>query len=315
MEIEKIRILSEKITKKHPDIIIKVASDLIDTRIVHFYLHENEKSRTKGFASDINAEVALTKAYAEFVERKIFLKTIERTSSGFAAHASKEQAYISAQHELIERDSFLISWIINHHPYWLTEVELTQINSVDTKQIKEALGLHNMDYKIGIVAKTGDVLTAIGLLHSCDNSFGFAIDCKSGNDFNFLLTNLLQSICYYATMIINRKKQDKIYNLLTEENVKKVEDHLEFYLNPKNINHAFFNGSKDILILPEIESIESKEFDNLDSAICLSVVQCFSKFSQNYFVGKTTDDNINFQRLKKVTSQEIIINKNLHPLP
>lgn len=115
---------------------------------LHWYVFAYEdqqlERRVRGSGFGFSDELAIARAWGEFVERYSFFKEIRTdatiaNSNGFAAHTVYEKAKEAALAELIERDVFLCSWLLRRpaQEVEIKSVPVSQVYAVRLKQLEQ----------------------------------------------------------------------------------------------------------------------------------------------------------------------------------
>ncbi len=328
MENKKLKKVIEKIKTCHPTLKILIANDKIDKNLIHLQIDDqNSGDILRGSGTDHLTLVALKKAYSEYIERLHMEYSKEmfhfkiNSSNGLAAHPSFKQVIQKSREELIERDAFLLSWLTFTSPYWLSKSEMESLKLSPLFKFDRKFYNLQMAWKIGIVAKTGNIFTCIGMILPAgkDKHFGIAIDTASSTNLHEAIIKCFQGICYWATAVANRMNDGKVFKEKLPS-IKKTSDHFEYYLNPKHTPEWMINSSaKEILQLPyptDIISLTIKPI--IQSAWPLYVCHSTSQDHQPFYLGKPKDKEINLKRIKKIFKkgkERIKINAGVNALP
>lgn len=314
----KIDVLLEAIKFNFADAQFEITHNSLSKSLKHFVIRS--ANGNKGFGADHNYTVAIHKAYSEFIERNTF-KFLNvsfndfKTSNGFSAHLTSEEARLNSIYELIERDAFLLSWHSKTAPYWLQMDDYNKLLSISNNEIVKNHTDHNLELQLGIIAKTGQVLTCIAKVSGVyKRKKFFFIDTKSGENLAETLNSLVESVSFFSHHIV--MKNVKLRN--SNFKIKNPIDHFFYYLNNTSISTEWFQkGSLEILELPTLK-INSYELNaekilgirNLKRKVFLSE----SEDSQNYYCGFFNMRHINHDRFKKVFGYHFRYNKAVHPL-
>lgn len=297
------------------NVLIESHPDLIPEKLFHFSVVDPE-SNAQGFGTDKDKSLALKKAFNEMVERFYFFENRNSyglsSTSGLAAHDSFKLAATSATSELIERDAFFTCWLKKECPKWL-------FNTSEFERPKEFANFDwdiftqfNFVCKIGLLAVSGDYNCLVGIIKGPD--FGGIFSSASSIKFNEALTSVYNELRRAAIVVQNRRaRAGSLWEDISEEDVKTTADHLEFYMNPNNFSKIdwFLETREEQLILPLLD-VETINFDQkIQSSWPIFVSLARSKQAQNFYVGQTTDEKINYRKFFGETN----LNKELHPLP
>lgn len=333
MESKTTKEIIKDIKNCHSGVEITASEDVILNNLLHVKIEWKDEHGNiiKGFASDTNPDMAIVKAYSEFIERFAYdqyskINKNVKSSNGFAAHTDILLAKENSLKELIERDSFLMSWIGYHSPHWPSDAEMKNIGANTILEYRPYFKIHGFDFKIGIIGITNNAYyTVIGALISDKDSsvistpkIGLAIDTSTNKNILSAITSVFHGVSYYASLIINRDNANlPIFNNINIADIQAPYDHLEFYLNPQSIQNIdwFFTESKNVLSLdlPEV-TIDTIPL-TIDTAIPLVVTRAYSNEMQDYFVGQSNLNKLNSERINKIIKNMNSINLTMHPLP
>lgn len=300
-------------------------TDALGDDIFHYQVTNSSRSYT-GYGSDKDENLAMHKAYAEFIERRAFSMMNERyynvaTSSGFAVHPELSQAYQNAKQELIERDVFLTSWLKMKSPAWLSENHFEKYKLKFLSDSKRKFSKYNFEIKFGIIGIIDDIKVSVAAIFpktSLGLDFGFCISTKAHPFLDKAFEGCISDLRRMATVLLNRKSKGlPLFEPYNEKNVKEPAHHMEFYLAPKNTLNLewYFQSNEEIMNFESFETAYTEIKDQCSdprAAPNFFIVFAHSKECQNYFCGPTNDALINHTRLKKLP--DVLLNYKLHPL-
>lgn len=288
----------------HPGITIKRVHCRTNPTIIHVQV-EDSKQSLSGSGSADSTELALKKAYSEFIERAsmraVFGGNPEtRTSSGFACHTSFDSSASNSLAEIIERDAFLCTWLAQVPPYWLNAQEISALQQPEWfLQSESFLQSCDIAIKIGIVAVTGSHHTVVAALlpsKEC-SAFGCLVETSSNSDFTKAVHSALLGLMRLATCLLNRIDSGILFREMKQNQIKTVIDHMDFYLNPANFPKWFFESSRDITALVP-PPIEIEEVQAVPNPLGLKVTRASSGRIQEFYVG-SGKGRINLQRIEE----------------
>lgn len=277
--------------------------------MVHYVLRDHE---ARGFGGANNKILAAQKAYSEFVERKTMSELNKmfksfKTSNGFAAHVNQNEAIKNSRYEIIERDAILLTWHGKQAPYWIKDQELESMLSSENKSILKLHENYGLDLKLGLVALSEGVYTAIVCVRLKENRF--YIDSKTGESLFDIFNALIESVTFHSHFMIQGYKGKNI------SLPKKPMDHFDYYLRPKKGLEWFFKGSHEVMELPaeEIITMDCHVDDLLNLKTGRFVCYSEAPMMQSYYCGLLAS-NQNKERFLKVFGKELKLNKQIHPL-
>lgn len=292
------------IRSAHPGIKITGVRCRTNSEIAHVQVEDKEHALTGAGSAD-GMELALKKAYSEFIERatmrSVFYDSPSgRTSSGFACHTNFELSASNSMAEIIERDAILCTWLASIPPYWLSSEEIVELQlphwfPKSEKFLKE----RGIAVKIGILATTGNHCTVIASLLPIEGNttFGCLVETSSNTNLSKAVCSALLGLMRLATCLLNRIDTGKIFRVLNPHEIKTVIDHMEFYLNPVNFPKWFFESSSSVTSL-EHPPIEIHDIRPVANPFDLKVTRASCEKFQQFFVG-TGRGQINQQRLRE----------------
>lgn len=273
-------------------------SPLLNTKIIkiknaifHHVSVNDKSSKFFGFGSDRQFKIAQTKALFEMIERTVFFRTENNstTSSGWAAHTKIEDAILNAKFELLERDALLVSWLLKLSP----------------KQIGLCrFPLFESDFQLFKLGE-GEGFLILGTI------------LKVTNDNKMLITTCAKNLdeakeklladSEKAFLILNNQ------NLLTNSEIKS--HHSSFCrLNESEYDWIYKAGTGIQYNLNDFKfHIKTFEVPLWDKSVAF-VIRSRCNQLQNLYYGNKHFKNINRNRLKELVTTSIKINRNLHPL-
>lgn len=285
----------------------------------------NEKEYI-GRGTDINSNVALTKAIGESIERFIIFENGLETSNGVAIHTLSEAAISNSKIELYERSSFLSHYLTSSTFFHFPEEQIETDIYFKAKNFLNNLGIDlNLSLMKGFPGVYFTVCYAIGKNYR--NPFGVVIGL--GSAFK-LQDSILKSIfeCLRTTMSIALTPH---FNSITLEEFNRIEiyhpkDHQQLALNTQ-----YFDSISDIfnfkmnyenlekitdseLYTIRVNELKIPQIFGLDSLIF--AFHSESSTFQNHYLGKTTEKKVNLIHLSKFSENKIAmenINKIPHP--
>ena len=275
----------------------------------------------RGAAQD--EDLALCKAFAEALERGALYDSDYMISSGFAAHTSVDAVERNARHELVERDHFLCHFLTGTpfqiiHPF--------QNDAKLTDSIQRWTNKHKIILRFFRLAENG-VLCLIngpGAITPFGMSSGTAI---RETFFEAAISALIEASRTAAAFLSDPESAITIaeFNQLDKYN---FHDHGRLALNleyASNLAALFPHTSIDPkLLLHEHPSINTSEikverinWKPFAENYCPFVfARASSKFAQNLWLGPTTPEVINLDRLRAFSGKPIAWeNLNLLPHP
>lgn len=296
----------------------EVINNSLSPTLKHFII--KDKNGEKGFGTDHNYQLAIEKAYSEFVERKTFQELHRmfgqfKTSNGFAAHMDSKSAKDASIHELMERDALLLTWHSQTAPYWLTENELQALVLPENLEISSKHKELGLNLRLGILAKHGRLLTCIVKVQGRFKGRDFFyIDTKTGTNLVTISNALIESISFYSHYISLghlSKNRNKMHP------PKQPIDHFYYYLNHSIDVNWFHKGSSHVMVIPSstintyiLRPEEILGGKNLKRVVSFSE----SELMQSYYCGKFSSKKINSNRFHQFFGTKIKYNKQLHPL-
>lgn len=316
MENREIDELVAQISADSDGIEIQLALSAFSSNLAYYYL-SSEKANCKGFGASTQHKTALLKALSEYFERKSFLEvskseTKTRSTSGFATHPREDVAKENAISELIERDALLIAWLARYPPYWLSDNELLKLGSEEILALKNSVNVAGFRIKLGIVAKTGDYFTIIGLAENfTGGQYFWAIDTSCSK----IITNALKSAVVGSVFfcdIFNMNQYNNEKKLITEDLIAEPIDHLYYHGFRPTEKNWLVNSAHQVLELKLPEAQFKCRDKNMNFK--LFTFQAIGVNFQEYFVGSTKLENINYQRLNQLGLGDLTLNFTPHPL-
>lgn len=309
--------LFKAIKEKFPLIQFEIVHNSFSPTLKHFVLKENK--HIKGFGGAHDELLAANKAFSEFIERKALAELNKsyacfETSNGFAAHVDFDSAQASSRNEVIERDAFLVSWHSKTAPYWLSSDDTAKLLSDENSIILKAHFKHKLNLRIGLVAISESIITAIACVECSDTKYSFYVDCKTGENLVTLANALVESVAYNSHFIIKGYREKTNFN---DNQLTSPMDHFNYYMQMKKNTEWFFKGSESVLEFPP-EEIATFDCDieallgikNLNRVVCFSE----SEAMQTYYCGKVSKENYNKQRFESIFGENFKPNKQVHPL-
>lgn len=310
--------LLQFISERFPSTRFEVIHNSLSPTLKHFIIKDSIGE--KGFGTDHNYDLAIEKAYSEFVERKTFQELHRmfgqfKTSNGFAAHIDSKRAKQSSIHELIERDALLLTWHSQTAPYWLTENEAKALMLPDNLEINSKHKELGLKLNLGIVAKHGEILTCIVKVQGkYKGKDFFYIDTKTGTNLITVSNDLIESISFYSHYIGLGHLSKSRYKV---HKPKQPMDHFYYYLSHSIDVNWFHKGSSQVMAIPAskistyiLKPEEILGVENLKRVVSFSE----SDLMQSYYCGEFDLDNINSNRFHQFFGTKIKYNKQLHPL-
>lgn len=310
--------LLQFITERFPSTRFEVIHNSLSPTLKHFLIKDSIGE--KGFGTDHNYQLAIEKAYSEFVERKTFQELNRmfgqfKTSNGFAAHIDFKSAKNASIYELMERDALLLTWHSQTAPYWLTENESKALMLPENLEINSKHKELGFNLSLGILSKHGEILTCIVKVQGkFKGKDFFYIDTKTGTNLVTISNALIEGISFYSHYIslghLN-KNRNKVHN------PKQPMDHFYYYLNHSIDVNWFHKGSPHVMIIPAskintyiLRPEEILGGENLKRIVSFSE----SELMQSYYCGEFDLENINSNRFHQFFGTKIKYNKQLHPL-
>lgn len=303
------------------NLLIQSLDDCLDDNIFHFRVSDIDQSiNVNGSGSDFDKEVALKKALSEFCERAVYKNIgLDESSNGYAAHESLALAQDSSLTELIERDVFLSCWMSKSTPLWLKEKSILEIYPSYTSRA-DVFGKSGLNIRIGILGVCQNVIVLFGELSPKKQSkfnFGRIIISSASKSFEYGIHKVIIDLRRAVNFILS---QETGCSPVFPQNIKKPFEHILYYSNPNcSENLAWlddFSLNDDIRVFDSILDIQFIEHVNpYKDLIPVTVVQAKSSNSQDYFVGPTTVEKVNMNRIKSFGVKSFSqINKALHPI-
>lgn len=280
----------------------------------------HEGDHYEGRGSDFDEETALVKAIMEAFERILIKENDLENSNGIALHFDRPSAKINAQAELIERDSFLCHYLTNTKPEIINEIPFelkTCFKKIEGERIQ------TQTLKLSPTNEHHVVMTISTGINS-KNPFGLCLGLAADLNLNKAVwKSSIECIRHITAFLETDYNDHSIYSLRDFLRIQKpdVLDHIKYANNP-TIGYEIFKQltGKDVATLSEnrtniafIDLKMPKFFDKFN----LVGVRAQSQDLQNLFFGITTRQNINLQRLKQFSGEELQfeqLNKLPHPL-
>lgn len=290
--------------------------DQICSKLFHFKAEGPMGS--VGFGTDDEYEIAFVKALTECAERHCLrsLDNLPKTSNGFAGHCLPESAKVKANLELIERDAFLLGWLSGRSPHWIDSNFLCV--NLQIEEVFSSIKKSGLNFKIGRVAKTGDIETLVGVLLpgiESEMQFGCVFASSSGHSFLEALAAVAKELARAATVLINRYKKfgEVVPSKVSDPfDGKSTFDH---YLKEDFESVRFYlDHSQEPLSLDPF----SVEFDLFSRRIIsprldIFVAHAKSRMAQDLFFGTPGSQDINFKRFEQARLEPT--NLSVMPLP
>ncbi len=274
-----------------------------------------------GTGSAETLDLATRKAISEFTERAVYhyyKKNLGlRSSNGLAAHATADLATSAAIKELVERDAFFCCWLLSLGPLWIAPAQLPPTWSSRLEHLRT----FGLAAKIGIQAKTGSILTGVGLITSTESppQFGYAVTSAAGENIDEIVNRIWTDFGRYSGIILHRAKNSLPMSRFDKpEQIQKPADHLEYFLGRKHRCPVWFSGGLKVpTSLPVFEIQTSILFSGTFMDCPVVVAHSQSPAAQVYFSGPTRREHINLSRLQAIQTYVHLdtLNKELHPLP
>lgn len=255
----------------------------------------------KGRGTSLDEEEAYLKAFSESIERAATEHYKLSTTNGLAAHSIIEKAKNNAMRELIERDAFMCHHLLSSRLKLLSSDKVSSNSLAEYKlEIKELCRTH-----LGV----GIFVSLTGLEHS--PAFGLI----SGSSFHSD-----EKIATSSALIEMLREFDYINETKNYSNIS-IDDFMKIS-NFTFVNHGQLskNTSYTIANLQRIEKTnlslnfcyEKEDFNyielNLDfisNKIPIKLVQAQNPKLQPLFLGPTTLDKINFNRLSEISKKSV----------
>lgn len=307
-----IKDLLQFVSERFPSARFEIVHNSLSTTLKHFIIRDD--SGDKGFGTDHNYDLAVEKAYSEFVERKTFQELhrtfgLFHTSNGFAAHIDFKNSKQSSVYELIERDALLLTWHSKTAPYWLTESEARALILSENLEINYNHKKYGLKLNLGIVAKHRNVFTCVAKV---EGKNCFYIDTKTGKNIKTILNALIESISFYSHYINLGHNNNGQSN-----NPTQPIDHFYYYLNHSSNTKWFHKGSSNVIEISPCRintySINPEDIlgiENLNRVVSFSE----SNLMQSYYCGSFDWENINLKRFHQIFGKNVKYNKQIHPL-
>lgn len=292
---------------------VQEKSYLNDSIFHHKTFIKNEN--VHGYGTSTNKSISILKSINEAVERyyfkEVYSKLGHETSNGLSCNSNEERAIDSAKFELIERHLLLTHWFQKISPYWLsTEQVLDFLGSGESCSVLKIAELYSYNLKVGIIGIVNNVHVVIAAVKK-NNITGYAIATSADINVSIAVSKCLEDSIRVMDLIEGRldQKQD-IFKILTEVEVVRPADHLEFYLDPKNWTaHDWFFKSADTVRKYIVEDISTSTiYDTSIPAYHVYIACAKSEELQKLFFGRT---QVEF--LTK-NNKENFKNKCIHPL-
>ncbi len=305
-----IKFFFELVRSRFPNITFEVIRNSLSPGLIHFVIKDHE---AKGFGSGNSQISAAEKAYSEFIERKTMFELNKmfssfNTSNGFAAHPVRQQAIKNSRFELIERDAFLLMWHGKKAPYWIDGCDLTPTLNFESLEILKQHKRNGLDLRVGILAKSNSIYTAISCVRMSRNRF--YIDTKSGDFLPEIINSLIESISFNSHYILKGYSSKKVRTLVQPM------DHFNYYLAHRIGLDWFFKGSQDVILIPSENIVTKNCYANelLGTNTGRYVYYSESLSMQQYYCGKNFGKHLNSKRFQKVFGKSFQLNGQIHPL-
>ncbi len=261
----------------------------------------NEQLVIRGMGSAYSDELALLKAWGEFVERYSFHSSTRThpkdsiTSSGFAAHSSKTKAKNAALFELIERDIFLIVWLLKA-PVLKLDASFNSTASWSSSLLNlKSLGF---EAETVILGRCMGVIVCATHLYNAESSYVLASASNS-------VTSCLASLSETATATALGSRS--ALNVVKELNPSSTPVfHLQKYRNTGVDILKFWNLKA--MAIPNYSNFEYKITEHPNAYADNSGFYIFSASSeecQNLFFGETTPQKVNLRRLSTIAGHDV----------
>jgi hypothetical protein len=270
-----------------------------------------------GLGSAFDENLALIKAWAEFLERYSFCieasnHNRDSTTNGYAAHVFAHAARTTAIAELIERDMLLSAWVLRFPALKVPESELDQT----ARKIIETL------------ARKAEASIALGFLGHCMGRFVGVAVAKWKNQYALfssakpsrkvailhLLTQILDSVSAWVGGIVDEP-------LSSLEADAAPEDHRRFHVGRGDETLSWFiSDSGQFRQFPDfnIRTVMLSEKNCYASKTNFDVAQAVSEECQDLWIGPTTPKILNWKRLALILGRPPEyenLNHTPHPLP
>lgn len=179
--------------------------------------------------------------YGNSPSRKGYIRQVNDSSNGVALGSNYAEAMISSLLELIERHSFLMTWYgkvpgrrLTNYDFLLNHEELEIIERI--KRTGAELNLFEISVFDGIYV-------VWGLIKNTSNDATIATYTSAGASFS-IKSALKSAIMEVAVGYLVQKNYHSTYPELPTK-VKTIDDHIDFFANPQNLNA--FNFTNDFV--------------------------------------------------------------------
>jgi YcaO cyclodehydratase, ATP-ad Mg2+-binding len=280
------------------------------------YHHKSNLLNTaiSGYGSSFNLEVSIIKSINECVERfyfkNYFISRGHITSNGLAASSSKSMSTNSASCELLERHILLTHWFQKITPYWLKRSDYDcYINSTDHVFCLNQAYQKGYVFHFGILGIINNVYVAVSAVKK-NNDTGYAISTAADTNLAVSVVKCFEDAIRVIDLLESRIHfKTPLFEIISEDQIKKPTDHLEYYLNPDNWKSQdwFFENNENIR---EYKAVNLSIDTIVDTEICgypIFISCAKNNLLQKLFFGKT-----DFEKLSDSNKLEI---KNLCPHP
>lgn len=261
-----------------------------------------KSKRYCGRGTDANEEVAFLKAFSESVERFLTEKYKLATSSGVSVHWSIEKCKENSLEELIERDIFLCHFLLGGNlKYFDSEKTLFYKSQLEKNKIAITF------YKLSSSDEGHCVLALIGNKNKITKLI-FGISYKKHLD-DAIEHAVIESLRDYLA-VGNIQSDLDVEGFLKIQNYK-IEDHKNIGLNEKYTS-LYFGSRKNEVEIKEIAK-EKVVFQKLEleedlQGCPLVSIRATSSEAQSLWIGITTKEAINYERLRSIRGDFEICN-------
>lgn len=256
----------------------------------------NQKTYS-GRGTDIKEESAFLKAFSESIERYFATKYSCLTTSGIAVHYDVNECIKNAKAELIERDIFLCHFLLGGK---LNRCENDLINKFQDKLV-----LRNINIEFYRMHECDDSVCIISFIKCAERQSFDQI--FFGVSFNKCIASAIEQSAIEALRDF-LSVGDVDYDLSVEEFDKlknwNLVDHRRIGLNADYAKKYFESRVNDIdLKIEYVNEIEVGRLtsDEIPSDMPLVCFRATCNKAQSLWVGTTTPDKINQDRIKQIS--------------
>lgn len=302
---------------------VKIVKHVNDSNInIHCYcfstIDHQSKKRIRGSGTGFTDQMGIVRAWGEFVERYSFRLTANSdasatTSNGFASHISREQAKENALAELVERDVFLSAWLLRL-PASTIDHNMIHKKASNRKHL-EKIRARGFEVQIGIIGECMDFLVGMAVIYSPKV---LVVATTAKRTIHEVIDHLVRDAI--ATVSDFSSPQAPLPIETLPEDAQPM-DHLKYYLNAssKEFLEIWFQPTKEIRTFPsftyELEDLTATNtFANQTGYF---VYRAKSKECQNLCFGTTKPNDVNLERLTRITERKITyeeVNHDPHPM-